>query len=139
FPTRTWLAQRQELVATERKVAVLSAQNAAMTERVQRLNTDAEIERLARQDYNLVRPGEEAYAILPSPAAPRSKAKAAPPEDDPGARRHVHRGRGEPAVVGGNGDGAMDALHLGSATTRATGDHPGREDHCGEGDDHRGG
>lgn len=84
FPTRTWLAQRQELVATERKVAVLSAQNAAMTERVQRLNTDAEIERLARQDYNLVRPGEEAFAILPSPIAPRSKAKTAPAEDEPG-------------------------------------------------------
>ena len=73
FPTRTWLAQRQELAATEQKLAVLSVQNAEMTARVQRLNTDAEIERLARQDYNLVRPGEEAYAILPSPQAPRPR------------------------------------------------------------------
>ena len=85
FPTRTWLAQRQDLAATERKLAVLSTQNAEMTARVQRLNTDAEIERLARQDYNLVRPGEEAYAILPSAEAPRPRKAAKPaPEDGPG-------------------------------------------------------
>lgn len=84
FPTRTWLAQRQELVATEQKVSVLSAQNAEMTARVQRLNTDAEIERLARQDYNLVRPGEEAYAVLPSPQAPRARPSATAEEADPG-------------------------------------------------------
>jgi len=83
FPTRTWLAQRQELAATEQKVVVLSKLNAEMAARVQRLNTDAEIERLARQDYNLVRPGEEAYAILPSPPRPRPAPEAAG-EDDPG-------------------------------------------------------
>ena len=84
FPTRTWLAQRQELVATGQKVAVLSAQNAEMAARVKRLNTDTEIERLARQDYNLVRPGEEAYAILPSPRAPRPRAAATAADEDPG-------------------------------------------------------
>jgi cell division protein FtsB len=84
FPTRTWLAQRQELAATERKVAVLSTQNAEMAARVKRLNTDAEIERLARQDYNLVLPGEEALAILPSPDAPRPRRAPEPVEEDPG-------------------------------------------------------
>ncbi len=84
FPTRTWLSQRQELAATEQKVVVLAKLNAEMAARVQRLNTDAEIERLARQDYNLVRPGEEAYAILPSPHAPRARSAPKPQEDDPG-------------------------------------------------------
>ncbi len=69
FPTRTYLAQRRDLAATERRLAVLSGENKELAERVERLNTDAEIERLAREQYNLVRPGEEAYAILP-PAAP---------------------------------------------------------------------
>ncbi len=69
FPTRTYLAQRRDLSATERRLAVLSKQNKELSQRVDRLNTDAEIERLAREQYNLVRPGEEAYAILP-PAAP---------------------------------------------------------------------
>ena len=81
FPTRTWLAQRSDLEATQRRVTVLTARNAEMAARVQRLNTDAEIERLARQDYDLVRPGEEAYAILPSPPAahPRPGAVAHTP------------------------------------------------------------
>lgn len=76
FPTSTWLAQRQELDATERRLAVLTTQNDELAARVQRLNTDAEIERLAREQYNLVRPGEEAYALLPAPPAPRSPAPA---------------------------------------------------------------
>ncbi|HET7489767.1 MAG TPA: septum formation initiator family protein [Acidimicrobiales bacterium] len=69
FPTKTWLAQHRDLQAMERRVAVLKAQNAELEARVQRLNTDDEIERLARRDYNLVKPGEDAYAILPAPPA----------------------------------------------------------------------
>jgi cell division protein FtsB len=84
FPTRTWLAQRRDLDATERKVAVLAAQNASLEARVTRLNTDGEIERLAREQYNLVRPGEEAYAILPAPPAPRADPVPGPAEDGPG-------------------------------------------------------
>jgi cell division protein FtsB len=76
FPTRTYLAQRRDLAATERRLAVLASENKELAARVDRLNTDAEIERLAREQYNLVRPGEEAYAILPPPG---------PPAADPGA------------------------------------------------------
>lgn len=84
FPTRTWLAQRDDLEATERRVAVLSSQNAQLARRVTLLNTDAEIERLAREQYNLVRPGEEAYAILPSPPAVRPRAAPAPADERAG-------------------------------------------------------
>ncbi len=76
FPTRTYLAQRRDLAVTEARLAVLSDQNDELAVRVQRLNTDAEIERLAREQYNLVRPGEEAYAILPPPAPPVAPADA---------------------------------------------------------------
>lgn len=67
FPTRTYLAQRRGLAAAEDRVKVLSAQNDELSTAVQKLNTDSEIERLAREQYSLVRPGEEAYAILPTP------------------------------------------------------------------------
>ncbi|MDQ3574432.1 MAG: septum formation initiator family protein [Actinomycetota bacterium] len=70
LPTHTYLSQRRDLSNTERRLAVLSRQNAELSGRVARLNTDAEIERLAREQYNLVRPGEEAFAILPPPGAP---------------------------------------------------------------------
>ena len=81
FPTRTYLHQRDAIAAEERKVAVLSAENEKLTAKVDRLHTDAEIERLAREQYNLVRPGEEAYAILPGPedARPERPVDVPPP------------------------------------------------------------
>jgi cell division protein FtsB len=67
FPTRTWLDQRSDRAAVTRRMKVLSSENRRLEKRVDRLHTDAEIERLAREQYNLVRPGEEAYALLPAP------------------------------------------------------------------------
>jgi cell division protein FtsB len=67
FPTQAFLAQRASTSRAEERLRVLSEQNDALEERVARLGTDAEIERLARERYNLVRPGEEAYAVLPPP------------------------------------------------------------------------
>jgi cell division protein FtsB len=69
FPTRTYFSQRQNLHTAQERVRVLSDQNKQLASRVQKLNTDAEIERIAREQYDLVRPGEEAYAILPAPQA----------------------------------------------------------------------
>jgi cell division protein FtsB len=74
FPARTYLDQhhqRQEVLA---KIRATDARNHALEKRISTLHTDAEVERLAREQYNLVRPGEEAYAILPT------RQKSAPPE-----------------------------------------------------------
>ena len=94
FPTRTYLSQRATLARTEQKVSTLADRNRQLSSQVALLNTDAEIERLARQDYGLVRPGQEAYAILPAPAggaqAPKPKpARPAAPRRDPA---QAHRG-----------------------------------------------
>jgi cell division protein FtsB len=70
FPTRTWLAQRREHASATEQLRVLEEQNAVLASRVEALQSDAEIERLAREQYNLVRPGEDAYAILPAPTSP---------------------------------------------------------------------
>ena len=85
FPTRTFLAQRASISRAEEQLDVLEEQNAALEARADQLRDDAEIERLAREQYNLVRPGEEAYALLPAPtppptAAPTEDAGAAPAE-----------------------------------------------------------
>ncbi len=66
FPTRTWWAQRAEMTGATEQLQVLEEQNALLEQRVDALQSDDEIERLAREQYNLVRPGEEAYALLPS-------------------------------------------------------------------------
>ncbi|MDP9072564.1 MAG: septum formation initiator family protein [Actinomycetota bacterium] len=76
LPGRTYLAQRQSLASAQTRVKVLTDANARLAQSAARLQTDAEIERLARQQYGLVKPGEQAYAILPSPA-PSSKTPAA--------------------------------------------------------------
>ena len=77
FPARTYLDQRHDLASADERVKILSRENKELSERVGRLHTDAEIERLAREQYDLVKPGEEAYAILP---APESDAPRAAPE-----------------------------------------------------------
>jgi cell division protein FtsB len=79
FPSRTFLAQRASLSRAEEQVAVLGEQNRLLEERARLLRDDAEIERLAREEYHLVRPGEEAYVVLPGPDRPP------PPEQLPAA------------------------------------------------------
>jgi cell division protein FtsB len=83
FPAKTFFAQRHNLAAADERVRVLSDQNNQLSDRVKRLHTDDEIERLAREQYDLVKPGEEAYAILPPPetttTVPKTAAKAAVP------------------------------------------------------------
>ena len=70
YPMRTFLAQRTSLSNATHQLDVLRDQNQQLDERIQALTTDAEVEKLARERYNLVRPGEEAYAILPAPPPP---------------------------------------------------------------------
>ena len=70
FPTRTWLAQQRSIADAEEQLDVLDEQNGILEERIAALHDDEEIERLAREQYNLVRPGEEAYALLPAGPAP---------------------------------------------------------------------
>jgi len=90
FPSRTYLAQRQELSSAEGRVQVLTRENEELASRVKKLNTDEEIERLAREQYNLVKPGEEAYAILPAPQ---------PDPPPPPAKKPAKKSRGLVASV----------------------------------------
>ena len=70
FPTSAYLAQRRDLAETSARLELLVEQNRRLEERARLLQSDAEIERLAREQYNLVKEGEEAYAILPAPEPP---------------------------------------------------------------------
>ena len=70
FPTRTWLDQRAALAETSVELAELEAERAALEQRVTELDSDDQIEQIARSQYGLVRPGEEAYAVLAAPEKP---------------------------------------------------------------------
>jgi cell division protein FtsB len=79
YPTRTYLDQRAQLSQQQAKLDRLAAQNQSLSGEASRLQNTAEIERIARQDYGLVQPGQEAYAILPSPASSTSSDSAGKP------------------------------------------------------------
>jgi cell division protein FtsB len=84
FPTRTYLAQRREIAAANRRLALFSEQNGHLEAEARRLRSDEEIERIARARYNLVRPGEEAYAVVPTPPPPAPVASGEEREAKPG-------------------------------------------------------
>lgn len=70
FPTTTWLDQRAEAAELDEALQVLTAEQARLRDDIARMRTDEEVERIARRDFNLVYPGEEAFAVLPAPPAP---------------------------------------------------------------------
>jgi cell division protein FtsB len=67
YPTQTYLHQRKELNTAERRLQVLEQNTKALDHDSDRLESDAEVERRAREDYGLVRPGETPYVLVPSP------------------------------------------------------------------------
>jgi cell division protein FtsB len=69
FPTRSYLAQQRQVGRARDAVAVLRSQNKELAREAKRLETPGEIERLARQQFNMVMPGEQAYNVVPAPAA----------------------------------------------------------------------
>ncbi len=67
FPTRAWIAQRREEASIRHRLALISEQNNRLQQQVDALHTPTEIARVAREQYHLVLPGEQAVAVLPSP------------------------------------------------------------------------
>jgi cell division protein FtsB len=88
YPTRTYLAQQRDLRAAHQKLALFKQQNGHLEAEAKRLESDEEIERIARARFNLVKPGEEAYAIVPVPPKPGDPApQAATPAPAPAPKR----------------------------------------------------
>jgi cell division protein FtsB len=82
FPARTYLAQKQGIAAEARTVAVLRAEDAKLTSESSALQDNATIEQIARQEYGLVKPGQQAFMVLPAPSRPQT---TAPPPAKPAA------------------------------------------------------
>ncbi len=69
-PFRSYLNQKQRIGSAERQLQTLERQNRDLSAQVARLQTPAEIERQARAQYGMIRPGEIAYAVLPAATGP---------------------------------------------------------------------
>lgn len=70
FPSRTWIDQGEALAEVEAELDALEAERESLDRRIAELDDDATIEAIARSQYGLVKPGEEAYAIHPAPERP---------------------------------------------------------------------
>ncbi|MEA2902579.1 MAG: hypothetical protein QOH36_2466 [Actinomycetota bacterium] len=79
IPARAYLDQRRNRDQLAAQVAELEATNQALAQRAAELDSTEEIERLARLHYQLVKPGEEAYVILPDGSPPTTAATPPPP------------------------------------------------------------
>lgn len=69
-PVNTYRTQQQTTADAQAELAEVKAERARVQAETALLETDAEIERRAREDFGFQRPGEETYNILPAPTEP---------------------------------------------------------------------
>ena len=86
FPGSSLLSQRASLAATEAELSSLHKQDAALAQEKKSLSDAGEIGRIAREQYQLVSPGQQAYEVLPPSGATSG---GSPYTGDPGSRRPV--------------------------------------------------
>ena len=82
YPLRQYVSQQDRIGRLEAKQQALAAENARLEVERKRLQDPAYVQQLAKRDYHLVAPGEEAWVVTGSPPT-SSSAQAAAAEPDP--------------------------------------------------------
>ncbi len=82
FPASSLLSQRSNLAGNEAELGALHKQDAALAQEKKNLSDTGEIGRIAREQYQLVSPGQQAYEVLPPSGA---AAAGTPYAGDPGS------------------------------------------------------
>ena len=68
FPVSAWLDQRSTLDRSERRLQTLQRERKRLDRQAAIIITPAEVEKIARERFGMVRPGEQAYAAVPGPS-----------------------------------------------------------------------
>jgi cell division protein FtsB len=89
FPWSALLSQHHQLSAAAAQLDQLRQQNRSLTEQQHELNSKTAIERLARQDYQLVSPGQTLYDVLPAGSHTATTEAGSSSMGDPGANALV--------------------------------------------------
>jgi len=79
-PTRDYFRQRAEMETLNRELQSIMQENENLKVETERLNTDAYIEQQARLRLGLIRPGEEAYLVVPPKQVPPVKDETVKPK-----------------------------------------------------------
>jgi cell division protein FtsB len=82
FPASSLYHQRASLASATTQLHTLRQQDTALAQEKENLSSSAEISRIARSQYQLVSPGQQAYEVLPPSGAAQS---GTPYAGDPGS------------------------------------------------------
>ena len=85
FPAAGLLRQHQQLASTSAQLQKLQHQNQLLAQQQQQLTSKPEIQRFARQYYQLVLPGATLFNVLP-PTGHAASAAGSAPTGDPGSQ-----------------------------------------------------
>lgn len=78
-PAQQVFAQRKLIEQERVRLAALTEQNDVLESRLARGNDPGYVEKLAREQLGLVRPGETSYVVLPGPPLPEPVEADPPP------------------------------------------------------------
>ena len=92
LPMSTYTKQRRETLAIDQRLNGVRADNDRLRSEIRRLRSDGEVQRLAREQFGMVLPGQEVYAI-PSLRVDAQVGSTAPPPTMARVRRSGFWGR----------------------------------------------
>jgi cell division protein FtsB len=87
YPLRQYVSQQHRIERLEAKQRALVAENARLEVERKRLQDPAYVQQLAKRDYHLVAPGEEAWVVTGTPPASNSPQASAADPDPPWYKR----------------------------------------------------
>jgi cell division protein FtsL len=83
YPLRQYVSQQDRIERLQAKQQALAAENARLEVERRRLQDPAYVQQLAKRDYHLVAPGEEAWVVTGTPPAGGAAPAAAAAGEDP--------------------------------------------------------
>src|SRR5918996_5228611 len=79
YPLRQYVSQQDRIERLQAKQQALAAENARLAAERKRLKDPAYVQQLAKRDYQLVAPGEEAWVVTGTPPSTHPVARPAAP------------------------------------------------------------
>ena len=91
YPLRQYVSQQDRIGRLEAKQQALVTENARLEAERKRLQDPAYVQQLAKRDYHVVAPGEEAWVVTGAPPADPAAPSAATDPDPPWYKRAWQR------------------------------------------------
>ena len=91
YPLRQYVSQQHRIERLEAKQQALAAENARLEVERKRLQDPAYVQQLAKRDYHVVAPGEEAWVVAGTPPTSNAAQAAAAERDRPWYKRAWRR------------------------------------------------